>query len=84
MNRRNFDLLQEVASPWRNRLARLTVNQEVGSSSLPGDEFLFFFFFSTQTKPPFLFSSISILDSISPGSPFCIPNDSFSVPHLET
>ena len=24
-------------SPWRNRLARLTVNQEVGSSNLPGD-----------------------------------------------
>ena len=26
-------------SPWRNRLARLTVNQEVGSSNLPGDDF---------------------------------------------
>ncbi|KOS44169.1 hypothetical protein ACN38_g4931 [Penicillium nordicum] len=24
-------------SPWRNRLARPTVNREVGSSSLPGD-----------------------------------------------
>ncbi|KAI8870546.1 hypothetical protein GQ42DRAFT_14464 [Ramicandelaber brevisporus] len=24
--------------PWRNRLARLTVNQEVGSSSLPGSD----------------------------------------------
>ena len=43
MNRRNFDLLQEVASPWRNRLARLTVNQEVGSSSLPGDAFFALF-----------------------------------------
>ena len=27
---------------WRNWLARLTVNQEVGSSSLPGGDALFF------------------------------------------
>ena len=26
-------------SPWRNRLARLTVNQKVGGSSPPGDDF---------------------------------------------
>ena len=32
-------------SPWRNWLARLTVNQEVGSSSLPGDDFFAFIFF---------------------------------------
>ncbi|KAJ5893985.1 hypothetical protein N7495_005676 [Penicillium taxi] len=29
-------------SPWRNRLARPTVNREVGSSSLPGDDFFIF------------------------------------------
>lgn len=45
-------------SPWRNWLARLTVNQEVGSSSLPGDvSFLsietnnLFFFGSDPTQP---------------------------------
>ena len=29
-------------SPWRNWLARPTVNREVGSSSLPGDVFFIF------------------------------------------
>ena len=32
------------SSPWRNWLARLTVNQEVGSSSLPGDVSFCFYF----------------------------------------
>ena len=39
-------------SPWRNRLARLTVNQEVGSSNLPGDD-LFFLSFSFVFCPSF-------------------------------
>jgi hypothetical protein len=44
-----------TANPlWRNWLARLTVNQEVGSSSLPGgDAKLKFLFLSA--KPIFLF-----------------------------
>ena len=33
---------RSIKSPWRNRLARLTVNQKVGGSSPPGDVKLFF------------------------------------------
>ena len=33
-------------SPWRNWLARPTVNREVGSSSLPGDVSFCFCFFA--------------------------------------
>ncbi|KAJ5637502.1 hypothetical protein N7490_007381, partial [Penicillium lividum] len=40
---RHGDFLLEE-SPWRNWLARLTVNQEVGSSSLPGDVSFWLFF----------------------------------------
>ena len=29
--------VRSIKSPWRNRLARLTVNQKVGGSSPPGD-----------------------------------------------
>ena len=39
-------------SPWRNWLARLTVNQEVGSSSLPGDaDFFFLALLPTRGRP---------------------------------
>jgi hypothetical protein len=39
-------ITQQVRLPWRNWLARLTVNQEVGSSSLPGSAFLLHFIYA--------------------------------------
>ncbi|KAJ5664598.1 hypothetical protein N7462_011411 [Penicillium macrosclerotiorum] len=59
----NLVRLSKQVSPWRNRLARLTVNQEVGSSSLPGDDFFFyslFLFFNPALFLP-LFQLLSSL-----------------------
>lgn len=38
----NESELSSLIPPWRNWLARLTVNQEVGSSSLPGGDAISF------------------------------------------
>ena len=36
--------------PWRNRLARTTVNRKVGGSSPPGSELIQFFFFTLMNS----------------------------------
>ena len=41
----NLTLAIQASSPWRNWLARSTVNREVGSSSLPGEEIVSAIFF---------------------------------------
>ena len=46
----NLTLAIQASSPWRNWLARSTVNREVGSSSLPGEEIVSAIFFSPSSS----------------------------------